>query len=73
MNRGTSIEAIIGKLGEDVRIISGDPLTGEISKGYLGFYHSVICGLPETKKETGISSFSQDETKKLYSIKSLLL
>lgn len=51
VNRGVSLQAITGKLGEEVRAISGDPLMGEISRGYLGFYHSVICALPEASKQ----------------------
>lgn len=51
VNRGSSIEAVIGKEKEAVRVISGDPLTGVISSGYLGFYHNVICGLPEAKNK----------------------
>lgn len=51
VNRGISIEAVIGKLEEDIRVISGDPLTGEISRGYLGFYHNVICAFHEAPKQ----------------------
>ncbi len=47
VNRGVSIEAMIGKLGEGIRVISGDPLTGEVSRGHLGFYDTVICAFPE--------------------------
>ncbi|QVL57821.1 MAG: NADH:ubiquinone reductase (Na(+)-transporting) subunit A [Simkaniaceae bacterium] len=51
VNRGVSIQAIIGKIEENARVISGDPLTGEVSSGYLGFYHNVICALPEIEKK----------------------
>lgn len=50
VNRGVSIEAIVGELGEGIRVISGDPLTGEISTGHLGFYDRVICAFTEPKR-----------------------
>ena len=57
VNRGVSIEAIIGKLGEGVRVISGDPLTGEVSRGYLGFYDTVICAFPEPSERREVLHF----------------
>ena len=38
---------------ENVRVISGDPLTGvEVGpEGYLGFYHHTVCALSEPKEK----------------------
>ncbi len=48
VNRGSSIGATVGELGENIRVISGDPLMGDKvePKDFLGFYHNVICALP---------------------------
>ena len=47
VNRGIPTGAILGEIGKHVRVISGDPLMGEISSGVLGFYHNVISALPD--------------------------
>ncbi len=48
VNRGFPIKNLI-KENKELRLISGDPLTGtQISpEGFLGFYDSVFCALPE--------------------------
>ncbi|MCB0795023.1 MAG: Na(+)-translocating NADH-quinone reductase subunit A [Flavobacteriales bacterium] len=46
---GTPVAHLVGEVGPDVRVISGDPLSGDnVGKdGYLGAYHSQITILPE--------------------------
>jgi Na+-transporting NADH:ubiquinone oxidoreductase subunit A len=49
---GCEIQAVTGKVGEDIRIVSGNPLTGDqtAADGYLGGKHHQVCMLPEGNK-----------------------
>lgn len=51
VNRGISLESIIGKTDETVRVISGDPLNGSSMTHYLGFHHYVACAFPVGKEK----------------------
>lgn len=46
---GSNIKDIVGNISRDVRIISGDVLTGDklSGEGYVGFYHNTITLIPE--------------------------
>jgi Na+-transporting NADH:ubiquinone oxidoreductase subunit A len=46
---GSNIKDIVGNISEDVRIISGDVLTGDkiSSEGFVGFYHNTVTLIPE--------------------------
>ncbi|WP_224483606.1 Na(+)-translocating NADH-quinone reductase subunit A [Robertkochia aurantiaca] len=46
---GANMQDIIGKVPANVRIISGDVLTGDkvANAGYLGYYHNTISLIPE--------------------------
>jgi Na+-transporting NADH:ubiquinone oxidoreductase subunit A len=46
---GAPVKDIVGQAGNDVRIVSGNVLTGDRvgNDGYLGFYHTQITLLPE--------------------------
>ncbi|MCX2680381.1 Na(+)-translocating NADH-quinone reductase subunit A [Galbibacter sp. EGI 63066] len=46
---GTDVKDVIGEVSTDVRIISGDVLTGDNigHDGFLGFYHNTISLIPE--------------------------
>ncbi|MDQ3100713.1 MAG: Na(+)-translocating NADH-quinone reductase subunit A [Bacteroidota bacterium] len=46
---GAPVKDIIGQVAEDVRIVSGNVLTGDrvMNDGFLGFYHDQITLLPE--------------------------
>ena len=46
---GSNIKDIVGNISRDVRIISGDVLTGDklSGEGYVGFYHNTITMIPE--------------------------
>ncbi|MCB1082275.1 MAG: NADH:ubiquinone reductase (Na(+)-transporting) subunit A, partial [Chlamydiia bacterium] len=47
VNRGCSLNGLVEGGGDSVRIISGDPLCGMSSFGFLGFKHNVVCAIPE--------------------------
>ena len=49
---GCEIQSVTGKVGEDVRIVSGNPLTGDrtATEGYLGGKHHQVSMLPEGNK-----------------------
>ncbi|QLE01869.1 Na(+)-translocating NADH-quinone reductase subunit A [Galbibacter sp. BG1] len=46
---GSNVKDILGQLPANVRIISGDVLTGDkvANDGYVGFYHNTISLIPE--------------------------
>lgn len=51
VNRGSSLESLIGKYDDSVRVISGDPLNGTSSIEYLGFHHLAVSAFPEAEKK----------------------
>ncbi len=46
---GSNVKDIVGSVSEDVRVISGDVLTGDkiSGDGFVGFYHNTITLIPE--------------------------
>lgn len=51
VNRGVSLENLIGKVDPAIRVISGDPLNGSSSTRYLGFHDQVVCAFPEGEEK----------------------
>jgi Na+-transporting NADH:ubiquinone oxidoreductase subunit A len=49
---GAPLKDLTGPIGEGVRVISGNPLTGDNAgkDGFLGFYHTQVTLLPEGDK-----------------------
>lgn len=46
---GSNVKDIVGSVSEDIRVISGDVLTGDkiSGDGFVGFYHNTITLIPE--------------------------
>lgn len=46
---GTHLKPLLGEIGRNVRMISGDVLTGDrvANEGFLGYYHNTLTLIPE--------------------------